>query len=180
MEYRRGPCVCGLAACGPNCDCDCHAYDAYSCAAILTGVKFYFPRIAVGELAGVGRNELFRWMQHNVKALHAHLPTYLHTAGFGDEEISEDEYMTVPADISRRTGELEEGGCNVPEKRRASPTPSISFYQAPCASLCGALNLDPALVIARLAPKAKRGIDPIFAAKSISKRAPQRASNARP
>lgn len=173
MEFRRGPCVCGLASCGTKCECGCHAYDAFSCVAILSGVKYYFPRICVADLAGVSRNELFRWMQQNVRELHEHLPSYLEHTGLADDEVSEEEYMLVPDDIALRMGELEEGGRNVPEKRRGSPSPTpsvLKFYKPPATSLCTAFNLSPQVVLSRASADVKACIDPMFAKSAISKK----------
>lgn len=158
--FHRGPCLCGAATCGPKCDCNCHNYDAYDCSSILAAVKYFYPRVSVAELAGQTRNELFRWIQKNAKALHEHMPDYLAESGLADDEIDEDEYLTVPFDISERMGELEPNGRNVPEKKRKSPSPtptnSARFWVAPRGSLCSAFNINPATVVRRAQPPSKK------------------------
>ena len=158
MVFCRGPCLCGSAVCGPKCDCDCHKYDAYDCSSIINAIKYFNPRISVAELAGKSRNELFRWIQKNAKALHECMPAYLAEMGLADDEIDEEEYLTVPFDISQRMGELEPDGCNVPNakrksqppilKRKASNTPQ--FWEPACRDgLCDLFGLKPSTVIRR-------------------------------
>lgn len=161
MVFCRGPCLCGSAVCGPKCDCDCHQYDAYDCSSIIEAIKHFYPRISVAELAGESRNELFRWIQKNARALHECIPVYLAKSGLADDEIDEEEYLTVPLDISRRMGELEANGRNVPDAKRRSPPPNVKrkapqFWEPPCRDgLCDLFGLKPNTVIRR-AKKQKR------------------------
>ena len=158
MAFFRGPCLCGSAVCGPKCDCNCHKYDAYDCSSIIAAIKYFYPHVSVAELAGQNRNELFRWIQKNVKALHEHMPAYLAESGLADDEIDEDEYLTVPFDISERMGELEPEGRNVPDSKRKTPSPTLKrktpsadcFYKPPRGgSLCDLFGLKPTTVIRR-------------------------------
>ena len=172
-HFCRGPCLCGAAACGPKCDCNCHKYDAYDCSSIIAAIKYFYPRVSVAELAGENRNELFRWIQKHAKALHEHMPDYLAESNLADDELDEDEYLNVPFDISERMGELEPNGRNVPDSKRKSPSPlpkastpllkasstitDARFWKPPSGKgLCGMFGLDPKMVIRRVEPPAKK------------------------
>lgn len=157
MAFLRGPCHCGSAACGAKCDCNCHCYDAYDCSSILAGIKYFYPKVCVGVLAGASRNDVFRWMQTNAKALHEFLPKYLEDSGLAEEEIDEDDYHTVPLDIAECMGENEPDGRNFPEKRKSpspsppSSSPTLRFWEPPTegSSLCKAFGISPTSVIRR-------------------------------
>lgn len=154
--FFRGPCLCGAAVCGPKCDCNCHNYDAYDCASILAAVKYFYPRVSVAELAGENRNELFRWIQKNVKALHEHMPNYLAESGLADDEMEEDEYLSVPLDISERMGEFELNGRNVPEGKLSAKRKAADRKPAEATGLCDVFGLRPKMVIRRLEPPRKK------------------------
>ena len=92
------------------------------------------------------------------------MPGYLAESGLADEEIDEDEYLTVPFDISERMGELEPDGRNVPEAKRKSPsmtmkrkTSSPCFWEPPSEeTLCDIFGLKPSTVIHRATPRGKK------------------------
>ena len=100
--FIRGSCVCGGGVC-EQCHCDCHDMDDYSLLRILSSVKHIVPNLQVGVLAGVNRNEVFRWLRVNVRGdYYRCLKEFVLQSPPDKQVVSCD---IVPPDIARFVGE---------------------------------------------------------------------------
>lgn len=67
MEICECGCACGLmehCSVGADCDCECHESDTLSCYEIVVCCKQIVPGMRVADVAGMSRNALFGWLNH--------------------------------------------------------------------------------------------------------------------
>eukprot|EP00966_Prymnesium_polylepis_P291100 6723484-Prymnesium_polylepis.1 len=101
-------CLCGMgASCtrGPECRCECHAFDNFNGMQLARLAKVCIPRLPIEKMGGVHRNTFMGWLHD--ECYYDELDTMVQTA-FSSNKVSKslssvDAYM--PSDLTTLAGQ---------------------------------------------------------------------------